>query len=187
MGYVSVSVSSGYVFGPLLAFVSEAIVQAADWDSELLNSNTLPGWIVVIGAMFNLVLFVLFFEEPPRPPKLTQLQSKDSVDHSSTIEEATEAALEKGEAKGNHNDEPDPTEDSPQTSDLGSCFSLRGLQIAVCYLFIGVTMVNTGSFEISLVFTGEDRWDFSIGRISLLLAAFNVVVISASFLNLERY
>lgn len=187
MGYVSVSVSSGYVFGPLLAFVSEAIVQAADWDSELLNSNTLPGWIVVIGAIFNLVLFVLFFEEPPRPSKSTQVQSKDSVDQSSTIEEATEAALEEGEAKGTHNDEPEPAEDSLQTSGLGLCFSLKGLQIAVCYLFIGVTMVNTGSFEISLVFTGEDRWDFSISKISLLLAAFNVVVISASFLNLERY
>lgn len=108
------------------------------------------------------------------------------MDHSSTIEAAAEAALEEGEAKGGHKDKPEPTEDSPQSSVLGSCFSLKGLQITVCYVFIGVTMVNTGSFEISLVFTGEDRWDFSISKISLLLAAFNVVVISASFLNLER-
>ena len=177
MGYVSVSVSSGYVFGPLLAFVSEAIVQAADWNSDLLNSNTLPGWIVVIGAMFNLVLFVLFFEEPPRPPRSAQIQSKHSENRTSTVETATEAVLEEGEAKNSLIEVP------PQTS----CFSLKSLQIAVCYLFIGVTMINTGSFEISLVFTGQGRWDFSISNISLLLAAFNVVVISASFLNLERY
>lgn len=183
MGYTSISVSSGYVFGPLLAFASERIVQAANWDSQLLNSNTAPGWIMVALALFNLLLFAFLFEEPPRHKQTKATSSSQEEMPSATFSATSVAALEEGELQG-----VELKDDMSSGQGKAEPFcGLKTLQVAICYLLIGVTMANTGSFEISLVFRGEQNWDFSISGISLLLAAFNAVSIGLSFLRVERF
>lgn len=184
MGYTAISVSSGYVFGPLLAFVSERAVQAANWDSQLLNSNTVPGWIVVVLALFNLLLFVFLFQEPPRREKAPAGSGSNEEMPSETFSATSVAILEEGELL--HDVELEEDASSGQVQGGPFC-GLKTLQVAICYLLIGVTMANTGSFEISLVFRGEEDWGFSISHISLLLAAFNVVTIALSFLQVERF
>ena len=184
MGYVSVAISSGYVLGPMLALVLEAIVNAAHWGSELVNSYTIPGFAMSILYIINLVLFMLFFNEPPRPSNGGPEKPQSMVNKKPDGEPSHEGNV--------HDDEEAQTDSLSSEHDMQSSTMSQSsrsdvFQIAICYLFVAVTMCCTGSFEIALVFYGDKSWGLSIIQVALLLAGFNFVTCLLSIVGIEKW
>ena len=192
MEYVSIGISSGYVLGPLLALVAEACVNSMhdNWDESnpIINSNTAPGWLMVILFILNLILFVVFFQEASKPDNSAKNANDDdgggggggddekyTSSSDDMFEEVEEEEISRLEAKaGVSAKEGEQQEKQPPKTN-------KQFQIAVCYLFIAVAMANTGSFEIVMVFRGDSDWDFSIIQIAIMLAAFNAVTCLVPF------
>ena len=60
---MSAFIGAGYALGPLLGLVCELVVNAAGWKDSVTNSNTTPGWLMVILFACEAVFLLTHFND----------------------------------------------------------------------------------------------------------------------------
>lgn len=164
MECVSISLSSGYVLGPLMRLATQVVSQASSWEGAILNQNTAPRWRMSILFVVNFILIAALFEKPSKPTDCGEQHNE------------AQPKLETASS--------DDNEDTPTSNNLTR---EKAAVLALVFAFTFITMMNTAAFEFAAIFNASEQWGWSIASAAGYLSGFNFAVIIFAFVGVERW